>query len=111
MWRIVLLPGGVAQEGKGGPVDAENAGAVQRVGEHAAVHGGEQPLQGLALLEDLRLVSPLLGDVDAHAHRAHYGAVQVIEGRFVSSEGPHPLAGLDDLLGDAGLFGLHDDPL
>ena len=89
--RQHLLLGGVAQYAQRGPVDADDMLAVQGVAHDAAVHGGEEGLQLMVLPGDLLLIGPLLGHIDGHAHGAHDGAVQIIQGGLVGGQQPHVL--------------------
>ena len=61
------------------PVDAENLGTVQTVAHDAAVHGGEESLQGFGFGNQLLLIEPLLCHVDGDAYGAHDAAVQIIQ--------------------------------
>ena len=78
------------------------------MGDDAAFHGGENGLHGAVLLDDRVLVGALLGDVDAHADRAHDRAVDVVERRLVGGQQARAIAGLHGLFrNDSGLGG-HD---
>jgi len=87
------------------------AGAVQGMADDAAVHGGEDGLQGLGLAHQFLGVGTLQGDIDGHPHRPHDAAIHVIEGGFVGGQCLFLVAGLDMLLRDAGLPALHHDAL
>ena len=89
-------------------VDAEQARAVERVGDDAAFHGGEDSFHGVVLLDDLILVGALLGDVDADADGAHDRPVDVVEGRLVRGEQARAVAGLHGLFRDDGRFDGHN---
>ena len=106
-----LLLRGVAQQLQRGLVDADDVLSVQGVAHDAAVHGGEQGLQNLAFPDDFLLIGPLLGHVDGYAHRAHHGAVQIVQGGFIGGEQPLPLPGEDLFLRHAGLPFGHNLPL
>ncbi len=101
------LLGFVAENSQGGLVHADQAAAVEGMGDHAAFHGGEDGLQGAVLLDDLVLEGALLGDVDAHPHGAHNGAVDVVQGRLVGGEQADAVAGLHRLLRDDGGLAFH----
>ena len=88
----------VAKNFQRGPVYAQNMLSVQRMAHHAAVHSGKNGLQRMGFLDNLLFVSPLLGNIDSHAHGTHHAAVQIVQGRLVCSQQPFALAGLDHFL-------------
>ncbi len=97
----------VAQNVQGCLVDAQHAAAVDGVGDDAALHGGEDGLQGAVLLDNFVLVGALLGDIDAHAHGAHDRAVNVVQRRFVGGEQARAVVRLDGFLGHDGGAAFH----
>ena len=106
--REQVLLGFVPENVERGLVDADDACAVERVREHAAVHGREHVLERLVLLEQVALVGALLRHVDCDAHGAHDAAVEVVQRRLVGRQKLRAAAALDDLLGNAGLARGHD---
>ena len=67
-------------------VHAQDARAIDAVGEYAAVERTEDGLERLVLVDEALLVGAFLGDIDTNAHRSHDRAIDVVERRFVGGE-------------------------
>ena len=107
--RLQLLAGGEVQKLERGPVDADDAAAVQGMAEDAAVHGGEDGFQSGIVLEEPLLVETFLGHVHANAHGAHHGAIHIAQRGLVDREQPRARARVDGLFGNMRLAAFHDD--
>ncbi len=79
--------------------------------ENSAVDRGEHLFERGVLFDYLRLVCALFGNVDGNSDRSHNGAVDIVQRRFIGGEQLFAVSRFYLLLGNAGLLGLHNDPL
>ncbi len=76
---------------------------------HTAVHGGKNGFQRLIFADQFPLIRLFFGHVNPNAHGSHYAAIQIIQRRLICGEYPLLSAGLNNLLGNKGLLGLHNN--